>query len=87
MGNGPGLQKYFKPCRKSMSEILLPDQIGPLSDKVNSTAIEEDKAEVTAVLVSASAYAISKFNTRTKGYYREVCHGAWHRQRNSLISG
>ena len=70
-----------------MSKISLPDQIGPLSDKVDNAAIEEAKAEVTAVLVSASAYAISEVNTRTKGYYREVCHRAWHCQRNSLISG
>jgi len=55
VGNGPGLLKYFKPCKKNTSQILLPDPTGLLSDKVDSTAIEEANAEVTSVLASASA--------------------------------
>ena len=54
-GNGPGLLKYFKPCKKNMSQILLPDSTDPLSDKVDSTAIEEANTEVTSVLASACA--------------------------------
>ena len=54
-GNGPELLKYFEPCRKNTREILLPDPTGPLSYKVDSTAIEEAYAEVTAALASASA--------------------------------
>ena len=40
-GSGPGLLRYFKPCRKDSCQIPLPNPIGPLSEKVDSAAIEE----------------------------------------------
>jgi len=49
------LLKYYKPCRKNTSKILLLDPTSPLSIKVDSTAVEETNVEVTAVLASASA--------------------------------
>ena len=91
-GNGPGLLKYFKPCRKNKSEILLLDPTGPLSIKVDSTAIEEANAEVTAALASASAGSkrapylkLTLVQKAILGKY--ICRGAWHCQRNSSISG
>jgi len=44
-----------------MNQILLPDPTSPLSDKVDSAAIKWPKAEVAAVLVSASAISIPRF--------------------------
>ena len=50
-GSGPGLLRYFKPCRKDSScQILLPNPTGSLSEKVDSAAIEEANKEVTAVI-------------------------------------
>ena len=51
-GSGPGLLRYFKPCRKNSCQISLPNQTGPLSEKVDSAAIEEANREVTAVIAS-----------------------------------
>ena len=39
-GSGPGLLRYFKPCKKDSCQILLPDLTGPLSAKVYSAAIQ-----------------------------------------------
>ena len=33
-GSGPGLLRYFKPCRKDSCQISLPNPTGPLSEKV-----------------------------------------------------
>ena len=52
LGSGPGLLRYFKPCRKNSCQISLPNPTGPLSEKVDSVAIEEAKREVTAVIAS-----------------------------------
>ena len=46
-GSGPGLLRYFKPCRKDSCQISLPNPTGPLSEKVDSAAINK---EVTAVI-------------------------------------
>ena len=62
-GNKPGLLNYFEPCRKNMNQILLPDPTSPLSDKVDSSVIKWPKAEVAAVLVSASAILVSRGQT------------------------
>ena len=51
-GSGPGLLRYFKPCRKDFCQISLPNPTGPLSEKVDSAAIEEANKEVTAVIAS-----------------------------------
>ena len=51
-GSGPGLLRYFKPCRKNSCQISLPNPTGPLSEKVDSAAIEEPKREVTAIIAS-----------------------------------
>ena len=51
-GSGPGLLRYFKPCRKDSCQILLPNPTGPLSEKVDSAAIEEANKEVTAVIAN-----------------------------------
>ena len=49
-GSGPGLLRYFKPCRKDSCQISLPNPTGPLSEKVDSATIEEANKEVTAVI-------------------------------------
>ena len=49
-GSGPGLLRYFKPCRKDSCQILPPNPTGPLSEKVDSAAIEEANKEVTVVI-------------------------------------
>ena len=48
-GSGPGLLRYLKPCGKDSYQMLLPNPTGPLSEKVDSAAIEEANKEVTAV--------------------------------------
>ena len=50
-GSGPGLLRYFKPCRKDSCQISLPNPTGPLSEKVDSATIEEANKEATAVIV------------------------------------
>ena len=40
-GSDPGLLRYFKPCRKDSCQIPLLNPTGPLSEKVDSAAIEE----------------------------------------------
>ena len=52
LGSGPGLLRYFKPCRKNSCQISLPNPTGPLSEKVDSASIEEAKREETAVIAS-----------------------------------
>ena len=54
-GSGPGLLGYFKLCRKDSCQISLPNPTGPLSEKVDSAAIEEANKEVTAVIVSTGS--------------------------------
>ena len=49
-GSGPGLLRYFKPCRKDSYQIPLPNPTGPLCEKLDSAAIEEANEEVTAVI-------------------------------------
>ena len=49
-GSGPGLLRYFKPCRKDSYQISPPNPTGPLSEKADSAAIEEAIKEVTAVI-------------------------------------
>ena len=49
-GSGPGLLRYFKPCRKDSCQIPLPNPTGPLCEKLGSAAIEEANEEVTAVI-------------------------------------
>ena len=51
-GSAPGLLRYFTPCRKDSCQISLPNPTGPLSEKVDSAAIEEANKEVTAVIAS-----------------------------------
>ena len=51
-GSGPGLLRYFKPCRKDSCQISLPNSTGPLSKEVDSAAIEEANKEVTAVIAN-----------------------------------
>ena len=46
----PGLLRSFKPCRKDSCQILLSNPTGPLSKKLDSSAIEEANKEVTAVI-------------------------------------
>ena len=54
-GSGPDLLRYFKPCRKDSCQISLPNPTGPLSEKVDSAAIEEANKEVTAVIASTGS--------------------------------
>ena len=49
-GSGPGLLRYLKPCRKDSCQISFPDLTGPLSVKVDSTAIQEANMEVSNYL-------------------------------------
>ena len=49
-GSGPGLLRYFKPCRKDSCQIPLPNPTGLLCEKLDSAAIEEANKEVTAVI-------------------------------------
>ena len=51
-GSDPGLLRYFKLCRKDSCQISLPNPTGPLSEKVDSAAIEEANKEVIAVIAS-----------------------------------
>ena len=54
-GSSPGLLRYFKPCRKDSCQILLPKPTGTLSEKVDSTAIEEANKEVTAAIAGTGS--------------------------------
>ena len=49
-GSGPALLRYFKLCRKDSCQKSLPNPNGPLSEKVDSAAIEEANKEVTTVI-------------------------------------
>ena len=49
-GSGLDLLRYFKLCRKDFYRLPLPNPTGPLSEKVDSAAIEE------AALQTATAY-------------------------------
>ena len=51
-GSGPDLLRYFKLCRKDFCRLPLPNPTGPLSEKVDSAAIEE------AALQAATAYQL-----------------------------
>ena len=54
-GSGSGLLRYFKLCRKDSRQISLPNSTGPLSEKVDSAAIEEANKEVTAVIAGTDS--------------------------------
>ena len=54
-GSGPGLLRYFKPCRKDSCQISLPNPTGSLSEKVDSATIEEANKEVTAVIAGTGS--------------------------------
>ena len=65
--------EYSKPCtQKTSSQIPLPDPTGPLSKKIDSVAIEEANAEVTAVIMNTSAGSkcmqYLKLEKRTEDY-------------------
>ena len=51
-GSGPGLLRYFKPCRKDSCQI---QSNWSLCEKLDSTAIEEANKEVTAVIVDTGS--------------------------------
>ena len=48
--HGPGLLRFFKPCRKNPYDLPLPDPSGSLSEKVDSSVIEEANKEVTTII-------------------------------------
>ena len=54
-GSGPGLLRYFKPCRKDSCQISLPNPTSPLSEKVDSATIEEANKEVTTVIAGTGS--------------------------------
>ena len=54
-GSDSGLLRYFKPCRKDSCQISLPNSTGPLSEKLDSAAIEEANKEVTAVIAGTGS--------------------------------
>ena len=51
--HGPGLLRFFKLCRKNLCDLPLPDTSGSLSEKVDSSAIEEANKEVTTIIADA----------------------------------
>ena len=51
--HGPGLLRFFKPCRKNPCDLPLADPSGSLSEKVDSSAIEEANKEVTTIIADA----------------------------------
>ena len=53
MAGGPGLLKFFKPCRKNSFDLPLPDPNGVLKEKVDSSAIEEANKEVSNVITDS----------------------------------
>ena len=53
MAGGPGLLKFFKPCRKNSCDLPLPDPNGVLKEKVDSSAIEEANKEVSNVITDS----------------------------------
>ena len=54
-GSGPGLLRYFKPCRKDSCQVSLPDPTGLLSAKVDSAAIQEANKEVISVIANTGS--------------------------------
>ena len=52
--SGPGLLRYFKPCRKDSCQISLPNPTGILSEKVDNAAIEEANKKVTAAVIAGT---------------------------------
>ena len=48
-GHSPGLFKFLKPCRKNSCDLPLPDPSGSLSEKVDSSTIEEVNKAVTTI--------------------------------------
>ena len=46
-----GLLSFFKPCRKNSCDLLLPDPSDALSEKMDSSAIEEANKEVNSIIV------------------------------------
>ena len=86
-GSGPGLLRYFKPCRKNSCQILLPKPTCSLSEKVDSAAIKEANREVTAVIASTGGKRkrYLKLTDEALGYYWLLCFGTWHSQRD-LVS-
>ena len=59
-GSGPGLLRYFKPCRKDSCQIPLPNPTGPLCEKLDSATIEEANEEVTAVIADPTLWKIPR---------------------------
>ena len=53
MAGGPGLLKFFKPCRKNSCDLPLPDPNSVLKEKVDSSAIEEANKEVSNVITDS----------------------------------
>ena len=47
----PGLLRFCKPCRKNSCDLPLPDPSGSLSEKMDSSAIEEANKEITTIIV------------------------------------
>ena len=52
-GHGPGLLRFFKLCRKNSCDLSLPDPSGSLSEKMDSSVIEEANKEVTTIIADA----------------------------------
>ena len=64
-GHGPGLLRFFKPCRKNPCDLPLPDLSGSLSEKVDSirSPIEEANKEVTGTVQYSGCGRKVKFPT------------------------
>ena len=69
VGHGPGLLRFFKPCRKNPCDLPLPDPSGSLSEKVDSSVIEEANKEVTTIIADVGGKCkpyLKLRNTRTE---------------------
>ena len=53
VGDGPGLLRFFKLCRKNPCDLPLLDPSGSLSEKVDSSTIEEANKEATTIIADA----------------------------------
>ena len=83
-GSGPGLLRYFKPCRKDSCHISLPNPTGPLSEKVDSAAIEEANKEVTAVTASTGGKRKRYLKLIDKQWATIGCYAAEHGTANVI---
>ena len=68
-----GLYKYYKPCRKTSSNMLLPDPQGPLSKEMDSGTIKELNKEVESLVNSGTMGKRSPYLSRAKGNNRQIC--------------